>query len=499
MPAEKKTGTKPQKLSALAKVKLLEETVCKGTLEELRFVLENYQPFEMTARALLIAVRYRGAAFVKELLKANASFRYENTPALQKKYKMQQTTAAGSYFTLYELAVIPEKLCESYDRSPLCGIPWIGITGEQDETALGVEERMESVKLCLEGGALNRSSLGEMLFFALEENAIFFADALTELGANLKDTVPSYYGGSFEKTNYWEIITTGQNSVYWNGYTSSLIRLQENELLSILGRFSRFAEKEGGKLMLSQKMADELQWNDVSLRYALEKVNISKINQKKLMELAVAKGFIASLETMVRFGWLEHTAKREALIEFARVNNSAEALAWLMDFKNRTVDVQAEAAKEEAKMMKELTASPNSVSVLKKIWNFEKATDGTLIITGYKGEETEVEIPAVIGKAKVTAIGDAAFDASMVNLRNRYQETRSKIKKVIIPEGVTAIGKNVFWSCRSLEEIVIPSTVRTIETPLANHCPKLEKAILPEGVEIIGNSPLFVRCLCVKT
>ena len=499
MSTEKKMESKPKKLSDLAKVKLLEETLCKGTLEELCFVLKNYQPFEMTARALLIAVRYRGAEFVKALLEANSAFHYENTPALQKKYKMQQTTAIGTYRTLYELSIAPEKLCNRDIYSPFCGIAYIDITEEQEKNVLSVSERIDSVKLCLESGALTQNSLGEMLFFALLDHAIDFADALIALGANLKNAVPSYYIGSGERQTYLEIITTGQNSVYWNAYTSSLCRLKERELLPVLERFSTLAAKEGGKLIISQKMADSLQWSEASLNFVLKKTDISKINQKKLMETAVIGGFVSSLEIMSEFGWLENSSKREALMEFARESNYVVSLAWMMDFKNRTVDIQAESDKKEAKMIKELTADPNSVAVLKKLWSFQKAEDGTIIITGYKGEETEVTIPSMIGKAKVTAIGEAAFDASMVNLRNRYQETRSKIKKVTIPEGIIEIRKNVFWSCRALEEIVIPSTVKRIETPLANHCPKLEKAILPEGVEIVGNSPLFVRCLCVKT
>ncbi len=496
MPTEK--NPKPKKLSELAKVTLLEETVLRGTLEELRSVTEVYQPFEMTARALLLAIRYRGAEFVKVLLEAGATFAYETKPAMLGKYKMQQTTAGGNYLTVYELAVAPEKLRKNYVYSPLCGIPQIGIPEESEQNVLSIDRRLESVKLCLESGVLNRSSLAEMLFFALTENELGFADALIALGANLKDAEPCYHNGRPWGWNYLNIITTGKNSAYWSGYMTSLIRLEENELLPVLERLCHLVEKEKKKLLISQKLADELKWNDASLCFALEKTDISKINQKKLMEYAVTNGFVGSLDIMTKFGWLENSAKSEALMEFARVNNCAAALAFLMDFKNRTVDVQKEAAREEAKMMKALTENPNSVSALKKIWNFTKNEDGTVTITGYKGGETEVEIPAVIGKAKVVTIGEASFDASFMKLRNRYQSTRKNIQRVIIPEGVTVLEQNLFWDCRALKEIVIPSTVKTIHTPLAIGCPQLEKAVLPEGVEIVGEKPLFIRCLCVK-
>ena len=40
--------------------------------------------------------------------------------------------------------------------------------------------------------------------------------------------------------------------------------------------------------------------------------------------------------------------------------------------------------------MRELNASPDSVSELKKIWSYIKREDGTLVITSYKGDKTEV-------------------------------------------------------------------------------------------------------------
>ena len=79
-------------------------------------------------------------------------------------------------------------------------------------------------------------------------------------------------------------------------------------------------------------------------------------------------------------------------------------MAWLLDFKNRTVDIVKEEAKAEAKAMKELMEDPNSVSALKKIWGYKKNNDGSLMITSYKGNATKVVIPSAIGKASVTVI-----------------------------------------------------------------------------------------------
>ena len=52
-------------LNELQKIQLLENTVLSADIEELRTILETYSPFEFTARALGIAARSRGLAFVE--------------------------------------------------------------------------------------------------------------------------------------------------------------------------------------------------------------------------------------------------------------------------------------------------------------------------------------------------------------------------------------------------------------------------------------------------
>lgn len=46
---------------------------------------------------------------------------------------------------------------------------------------------------------------------------------------------------------------------------------------------------------------------------------------------------------------------------------------------------------------------------LRKIWKTEPLPDGTLVITGYRGLDTTVEVPAQIGKKLVTKIGEYSF------------------------------------------------------------------------------------------
>lgn len=64
--------------------------------------------------------------------------------------------------------------------------------------------------------------------------------------------------------------------------------------------------------------------------------------------------------------------------------------------------------------------------------------DGTLRIAGFHRWDTEVEIPSEIDGVAVTGIGDRTF----------YRNTH--IKKLVIPESVTSIGKSAFSGCSNL-------------------------------------------------
>lgn len=485
--AEEVSGYTPdltmKRPSELAKVMILEEAVQKGTIKDLIAVLETYKAFEITARALGIAARYRGIEFVKVLLNHGASFKYKRDASMQRKYGMNQNTAAGSYSTEYYLMIVPEKLGSDYGYSAMCGVPGINILPELKP--LSLEERVEIARFFKENKTRG-VSMDEMLFWALTKDEIEFADALIDMGVSLQDTSPSYYsswGGTALK--YISTITEGGQSVYWNDYVSSISALKAARVLPVLARFHALAEKAGKKLVLSQKMFDEVNWNDESLSFVLRNADMTRVNQKKILERAVSKESVASLEMMAEAGWLSNSKKRENLIAFARDNKHNDSLAWLMDFKNRTVDVAAEEAREEAKMFRELTEDPNSVSAMKKKWIYKKLENGTLQITGYKGTDLEVEIPAQIGKGKVTSIGEDAFIASgLTNKRVSNKEIRKKITSILIPEGVVEIGVSSFQGLVSLESIVIPLTLKRIGGRAFEGCKSLRSITIPEGTSI---------------
>ena len=88
-------------------------------------------------------------------------------------------------------------------------------------------------------------------------------------------------------------------------------------------------------------------------------------------------------------------------------------------------------------------------------------------LTDYSGGETDIEIPAEIGGNTIVYIQDA-FTGN------------TKIKSVVIPEGVTQIQNAAFSGCTSLETVVLPSSLQKIGPGAFENCPNLTDVVIPE-------------------
>ncbi len=92
-------------------------------------------------------------------------------------------------------------------------------------------------------------------------------------------------------------------------------------------------------------------------------------------------------------------------------------------------------------------------------WNFEKST-GTLTISG---------------------------TGAMTNYTGTFpwRDLRLNIKKVILENGVTTIGKYAFSFCYALESVIIPDSVITIEECTFYDCSALESIVISDSVTTI--------------
>jgi hypothetical protein len=103
-------------------------------------------------------------------------------------------------------------------------------------------------------------------------------------------------------------------------------------------------------------------------------------------------------------------------------------------------------------------------------------------ITGYTGTGGVVIIPASIGGAPVTAIGENAFLGS------------SSLSSVTIPASVTSIGLGAFSGCSGLTSVSIPAVVTSIGSYAFYGCSGLTSVSIPAGVTSIG-SYAFQGCI----
>lgn len=105
------------------------------------------------------------------------------------------------------------------------------------------------------------------------------------------------------------------------------------------------------------------------------------------------------------------------------------------------------------------------------VFDYYKNEDGTVTITGYKANDTDIIIPKTVDTYKVTAIGDNSFSGM------------NKIEKITINADITSIGVSAFYSCTSLKEVEIPDTVTQIGEYAFGNCPLLIPDIIPDSVQ----------------
>ena len=76
---------------------------------------------------------------------------------------------------------------------------------------------------------------------------------------------------------------------------------------------------------------------------------------------------------------------------------------------------------------------------------------------------------------------------------NRVMKYVGKQSRVIVPEGIEALESCAFWDNQTIEEVVLPSTLKNMGGDTFYYCKRLHKVNIPRNVEIMGNNP-FAGC-----
>ena len=123
---------------------------------------------------------------------------------------------------------------------------------------------------------------------------------------------------------------------------------------------------------------------------------------------------------------------------------------------------------------------------MEKLWSFLKNEDGTLSITGYKGTDLEIIVPAVIDGKRVTAIDNQAFCSDKSGRLKKYRAVLAELRKVEISDGITVIGESAFAGCSKLSEVVLPESIEAIGKNAFLGCEGLKDINLPASLKAIG-------------
>ena len=135
-------------------------------------------------------------------------------------------------------------------------------------------------------------------------------------------------------------------------------------------------------------------------------------------------------------------------------------------------------------------------------FQFAKLPDGTYEITkvNYVSSDGRLEIPSTYKGVPVTVIGDGfvGMQSSLVTSlvipdsvtaigKEAFRDCE-RLTSIEIPDSVTVIGEYAFYNCKNLTDVIIPDSVTTIEKSAFFLCESLENLIIGDGVTTIGNN-----------
>lgn len=223
-----------------------------------------------------------------------------------------------------------------------------------------------------------------------------------------------------------------------------------------------------------------------------------KSQRKRLFPLAVQHEEL--LRLMMKEKMLVRADIDPLLAECDKQNNIS-AKAAVLDYAGRNlkpVDPVKEMEKKFAAMDRADTAKDRSdaardraekafsesgimsVALAKERYTYGPTKSGEgLKINSWRGKETDVVVPKMIGKKLVTEIDKRAF------------KNCKGLASVVIPAGVTEIGTSAFEGCKKLTSVTIPESVTEIGVCTFYYCTGLTSATIPENVTEIHPSAFY--------
>ena len=505
-PTDVKVVKRPKapKLSNLKVVELLEEKVLNNDIEGVKGVFTNYRPIEFTARALGLACRYCGAEMVKTLIECGASFEFESTPDLKKKYncsiKLSNNTQEQVCYELYLLE-------DAYKD-------------KNKKIVIDVSERVKVLEILKQK---DEGNLALVLYYAILQSEDEIYQKLIELG---EDKLPWFYESvvadtykTYHERGEFDWYLEKKNKKNLPDMLGRLLHCMDGDRIAVYPR-NLYGDRYGDGKFKSKYCADKT--FDIMVAHT---DMVAKAKTWDLINAIIEENNVAAIKYALENKWIstqEDIDKLEKAVS-KRKKCSAEFVGCILEVKRQLNQGSDKSLTDELSLDgKDQTPT----AILKKIWGTKKLEDGTLMIISYKGEEADVVIPSAIGKNTVTAISPETFNPSAPRISDEISEVRrsimsvtipgtirkipekmfayreknshsydfdecKNIKKIILEDGITEICDKAFYGCTGIKSIVIPESVKIIGESAFERCIKLEKITLPNDIRKLPNRVFF--------
>lgn len=106
---------------------------------------------------------------------------------------------------------------------------------------------------------------------------------------------------------------------------------------------------------------------------------------------------------------------------------------------------------------------------------------------------TAVHISDIAAWCKISYASDWPHEGNPLYYAHKLYLNGEEVKDLIIPDGVTFIGANAFYSCESLTSVTLPNSVTGISTRAFYYCSSLTSVIIGSGVSAINGA--FSKCI----
>lgn len=208
---------------------------------------------------------------------------------------------------------------------------------------------------------------------------------------------------------------------------------------------------------------------------------ISYLKRKRSLKLLL---FVANQHSEISF-LLEHNFKftleeLDEILEETVKNNRPAITAIFLEYKKKHFSQKEMELFQERKELLEIGLEYPNKKEFKKMWRCS-AVPGGLQVSGYKGEESEVVLPACLD------------DGTKIVKLTPSQNGFINLRKLVIEAEIFEIAPKTFRFCRNLEEIVLPDTVVEIGEKAFSYCMKLKEIRIPDQVSAL-NKGAFEYC-----